>query len=119
MFSFLAKYLAYMVGLYGLRVMRHIEAILSNVQTMETRAGVAGTKVMDSTWRQLQAHLPTGLEIPSREEHIDIWTEHIRFAQWMEMVDSNDRWPAFCVAARLYEYSHNHEEVDKLIIPFK
>jgi len=90
------------------------QAILSDVDTMETRAGEVRTCLIDSTWRQLETHIPSHIYHPTTKEKLRVWIEHIRFAQWMNMVDVGDRWAAFCAATQLHEDVCRNEKVRQL-----
>lgn len=100
-----------------MRLQYHIEAILSNVETMEKRGGTAGTQLIDSTWRWLGDNIPDQLKAPRTDESLQMWTQHIRFAQWMRMVGNSGTWEAFCEAAVHYEDTLPHEKV-RLLIAF-
>jgi hypothetical protein len=80
-----------------------VKAILSDVETKETRSGLAGTQLIDSSWRWLKKDIPIQMNAPRNAKGIQKWTEHIRFAQWMHMVGNSGKWEAFCKAASLYE----------------
>jgi hypothetical protein len=86
---------------------------------METRCGSAGTQLLDGTWKRLEDHIPDNFTCPRTAEGIARWTEYIRFAQWMQMVGSSDRWTAFCKAAQQYDEKTREEKLAILSRPVK
>jgi hypothetical protein len=87
---------------------------MSDVETKDRRSTLAETSVIEMTWKKLEAHISVQMEIPNTEEHLQIWTEHIRYAQWIHMVGNAERWQAFCHAAQLCEESCHDEEMPKV-----
>jgi hypothetical protein len=87
-----------------------VKAILSNVETKESRTGLAGTQLIDSAWRWFKKDIPIRMNAPLNAKCLQKWTEHIRFAQWMHMVGNSGRWEAFCKAAAHYEDTSPNEK---------
>jgi hypothetical protein len=105
--------------LKGHHIISYLKAILSNVDTGQTRCGIAGTQLIDSTWRWLEAFIPSQLTAPRTAAQLEMWNEHIRFAQWMRLTSGGDRWKAFCFAAQRYENNSRDEKVLQLKVPLK
>ena len=93
--------------------------ILNNVETGEVRAGIAGTQLIDSTWNKLGQHIPDTLGAPRTADALQRWTEYIRFAQWLYMVGSSDKWSAFCQAAQHFELASREERFATVSRPSK
>lgn len=90
------------------------EAIISNVETGETRCGMASTQLIDDIWRRLEQSIPTQLTAPRTLAQLEIWEEHIRFAQWRHITSGSDRWKEFCSAAQHFEKSFRPQKVQHL-----
>ena len=77
--------------------------ILVHVDTREKAPGLAGTQLIDSTWKQLERYIPESLNFPHTLAAVENWTEHIRYAQWMYSLHGKDRWAEFCAAVQHFE----------------
>ena len=74
-------------------------AVLANVETGERQSGMAGTPLLDSTWGRLKGAIPRGLAVHTPADRA-LKMSYIRAAQWKLMLGSEDRWTAFCKAAK-------------------
>ena len=74
-------------------------AVLVNADTGATAPGMAGTPLLDSTWGRLKDGVPKGLAADTPERRA-IKMSCVRAAQWKLMIQPEDRWVAFCKAAK-------------------
>ena len=77
--------------------------ITANIEIGEKRAGTAGTQGIDGTWRWLEDHFPRSLNCHRDEQTWQTYVEYVRFAQWLVMLGTEDKWAAFCEAVKHYE----------------
>ena len=90
----------------------HIPASVDDDDTAtDTRPGTAGTQTIDCIWKKLEAAIPETLNAPRDAASMQIWVEHIRFAQWLHFVGPSDKWAAFCEAAQRFEEASRDEKV--------
>lgn len=81
---------------------RPIPAVVADVVTKETRAGMAGTMTLDKEWGLLKELLPSNLTARSvaEMERCDLL---VRAQQFRRMTSIGDRWAAFTEAARRWK----------------
>lgn len=80
---------------------RPLPSVLANAETGERKHGMAGTTLLDSTWKRLKKGVPDGLAVRTRAQRA-LKLSYIRAAQWKLMVASEQRWEAFCRAAEAW-----------------
>ena len=68
--------------------------------------------MIDGTWKYMDDAIPENMNVrPDTEHGNEVWTEYVRFAQWMHMIGTADKYQALCRAAQHYEESNVAEKV--------
>ena len=87
-------------------------SVLADVETGERRPGMSGTQMIDGTWKYVDDVIPEKLNVrPDTEHGNEMWTELVRYGQWMHMIGTADKYEAFCTAAQHYEEATATEKV--------
>jgi hypothetical protein len=85
--------------------------VRADLNSDATRAGRAGTQTIDHDWGLLKDKLPKSSSAKSPDALARL-NRDLRAAQWLRMCSTNDRWPRFLEAVRLWG-----EAQDKLPAP--
>lgn len=81
---------------------RSVDA-LADAVTLEKRAAICSTNLIDPTWRVMKAQIPEGGVTGKTAAGRHRLASYIRMAQWKVMHSTYDRWGPFCEEAALYE----------------
>ena len=87
-------------------------SVLDDVSTGDRRPGKSGTQMIDGAWKYVDDVIPEKLNVrPDTEDGNEMWTEWVRFGQWMHMIGTADKYQAFCTAAQHFEEANAAEKV--------
>jgi hypothetical protein len=90
--------------------------VIADVKTRALRPAMAGTMNIDGEWGFLKAKLPQNSSAKTEKSKKRLDRE-IRAAQWLRMCSTEDRWPRFCEAVRLWMAEHDKQPPVQVDLP--